>query len=78
MGLGCGVAAGHHGVRLDGNSLDRLVVWMDTYGQRLGSFSSEQEVPMCDLRRRWRDLLIERLESVQKISAQRVARKRVE
>lgn len=51
--------AGHHGVKLDRASLDRFVTWMDTYAQRLGTFSPEQEQEMERLRRAWADLLIE-------------------
>jgi hypothetical protein len=32
---------GHHGVELSPSDWERLVVWMDTYAQRLGSFSPE-------------------------------------
>lgn len=34
---------GHYGVKLDDDGFTRLVTWMDTYAQRLGSFSPEQE-----------------------------------
>ncbi len=51
---------GHHDVKLDPESVERLVTWMDTYAQRLGSFSDEQERELLELRRRHRDLLIER------------------
>ena len=51
--------AGHHGVKLDRASLDRFVTWMDTYAQRAGTFSPEQEQEMERLRRAWADLLIE-------------------
>jgi hypothetical protein len=34
---------GHYGVKLDDDGFTRLVTWMDTYAQRLGSFSAEQE-----------------------------------
>ena len=34
---------GHHGVDLTADDTDRLVTWMDTYAQRLGSFSTDQE-----------------------------------
>jgi hypothetical protein len=47
----------HHGVRLDALELERLIVWMDTYAQRLGSFSPEQERELVDLRERSADLL---------------------
>ena len=51
--------AGHAGVKLDRASLDRLVVWMDTYAQRAGTFSPEQEQELERLRRAWAGLLIE-------------------
>ncbi len=51
--------AGHHGVKLDRASLDRFVTWMDTYAQRAGTFSPEQEQEMERLRRAWAELLIE-------------------
>ncbi len=51
---------GHYGVVLNGESLERLVTWMDTYAQRLGSFSSEQERDLVALRRRCASLLIDR------------------
>lgn len=34
---------GHEGVQLDQDGLERLATWMDTYAQRLGSFSEQQE-----------------------------------
>ena len=43
--------AGHHGASLDPDSLERLVTWMDLYGQRQGYFSDEQEQRLIDLRR---------------------------
>lgn len=50
---------GHHGIRLDRKALDRLVTWMDTYAQRAGAFSPEQEHELERLRHEWADLLIE-------------------
>ncbi|MBN1346597.1 MAG: discoidin domain-containing protein [Phycisphaerae bacterium] len=50
----------HQGVRLDTGDVERLVTWMDTYAQWLGSFSSEQEQQLKDLRRQHAELLIER------------------
>jgi hypothetical protein len=35
--------AGHAGVQMDADSRQRLATWMDTYAQRLGHFSDEQE-----------------------------------
>ena len=42
--------AGHAGVKLDRDSLDRFVTWLDTYGQRQGSFSENQEQRLVALR----------------------------
>ena len=42
--------AGHHGVCLDAGDRERLVTWMDTYAQRLGSYSAEQETELRRLR----------------------------
>jgi hypothetical protein len=50
----------HRGLRLDAESLERLIVWMDTYAQRLGSFSAEQEREIEGLRREWAGLLTAR------------------
>ncbi|NLY02474.1 MAG: hypothetical protein GXY83_40860 [Rhodopirellula sp.] len=50
---------GHEGVRLDAESRERLVTWMDTYAQRLGSFSAEQEQQLRDFRREMAALLAE-------------------
>ena len=44
---------------LDRASLERFVTWMDTYAQRLGTFSPGQEQELERLRRAWADLLIE-------------------
>jgi cytochrome c553 len=43
---------GHHGVQLDPDAWSRLLTWMDTYGQRRGSFSEEQEEQLRQLRDR--------------------------
>jgi hypothetical protein len=51
---------GHHGIELDQDSRERLITWMDTYAQRAGSFSPEQEDDLRRLRRLWNELLIER------------------
>ena len=44
--------AGHYDVRLTDDDRRRLFVWMDTYGQRLGSFDAAQEERLRELRRR--------------------------
>ncbi len=48
---------GHQGVRLDAQDMERFVTWMDTYAQRLGSFSPQQEEELMLLRRRWAAIL---------------------
>jgi hypothetical protein len=50
---------GHEGVQLGADSLNRLVTWMDTYAQRLGSFSDAQEEDLRELRRKMAFLLAE-------------------
>ena len=50
---------GHQGVRLDDDSLERLITWMDVYAQRLGSFSEQQEQRLRELRVKWASLLAE-------------------
>ena len=41
---------GHAGVRLDADSFNRLVTWMDLYAQRQGHFSEQQEEQLLRLR----------------------------
>ena len=41
---------GHHGVKLAGADRYRLAVWMDTYAQRAGSYSAEQEQELTRFR----------------------------
>ncbi|MFV1964890.1 MAG: discoidin domain-containing protein [Pirellulaceae bacterium] len=53
-------AEGHHDVHLDEEEVERIVTWMDTYAQRVGSFSPEQEHQLRQLRRDLADLLNER------------------
>jgi hypothetical protein len=48
---------GHHGVRLKPPDMERIITWMDTYAQRLGSFSPSQEQELVALRRRWAAIL---------------------
>lgn len=40
-------------MHLDAESLDRLVTWMDTYAQKQGSFSAEQERELEAARTAW-------------------------
>ena len=42
---------GHYKVNLSPSDWDRLLTWMDTYGQRLGSFDKNQEQRLNELRR---------------------------
>jgi mono/diheme cytochrome c family protein len=51
--------AGHYEVKLDARARERFNVWMDTYAQKLGSFSADQERRLEDLRRACADLLTE-------------------
>ncbi|MFA6545511.1 MAG: discoidin domain-containing protein [Limisphaerales bacterium] len=41
--------AGHAGVKLNRDGLDRFATWLDTYGQRQGAFSDEQEKHLVEL-----------------------------
>ena len=51
---------GHYDVRLDDDSLTRLIVWMDGYAQKLGSFGPDQERRLLALRQACAHLLIGR------------------
>lgn len=53
-------AEGHFGARLDGEGMERLATWMDTYAQKTGVFSKEQEDRVTELRQACAGLLIER------------------
>jgi len=50
----------HYDVALDGDSRERLLTWMDTYAQRVGHFSEEQERALIEMRRSCAGLLNER------------------
>jgi mono/diheme cytochrome c family protein len=54
---------GHHGVALEADDLERLVTWMDTYAQRQGAFSADQETRLTRLRDDYAGLLAERPEA---------------
>ena len=43
--------AGHYDVRITRDDRERLVTWMDTYAQRKGSFSVEQDERLQELKR---------------------------
>ena len=51
---------GHYEVKLNAEGLERLVTWMDTYAQRTGAFSPDQERALDTLRQASAGLLIER------------------
>lgn len=55
--------SGHYGVVLDEQSRERLLTWMDTYAQRLGSFSDQQERELLELRGACAGLLEQRRSS---------------
>ncbi len=48
---------GHYQVKLSGADMDRLITWMDTYAQRAGSFSADQDRRLGELRLRMARLL---------------------
>lgn len=48
---------GHYQVKLSRADMDRLITWMDTYAQRTGSFSPDQQRRLRDLRMRMARLL---------------------
>lgn len=48
---------GHHSVELTRDDMERLNTWMDTYAQRLGSFSQDQERELIQLKGRWQAIL---------------------
>lgn len=50
----------HYAVELDREARERWLVWLDTYAQRQGHFSDEQERELVELRQASRALLIER------------------
>ncbi len=52
-------AGGHEGVKLDADGVIRVVTWMDTYAQRAGHFSEEQETQLAALRKQCAALLQE-------------------
>lgn len=52
-------ADGHAGVRLAADDLNRLATWLDTYAQRAGSYSTEQEAELAAFRRQCAPLLNE-------------------
>jgi len=51
------ISKDHYDVKLTADDTQRLITWMDTYAQRLGSFSKEQEQQLRDLRQRMAPML---------------------
>ncbi|MBM4031172.1 MAG: hypothetical protein FJ291_05235 [Planctomycetes bacterium] len=51
---------GHKDAKLDPDAWERLITWMDTYAQRQGHFSPEQEAALAAFRQRLAPLLAER------------------
>jgi hypothetical protein len=51
---------GHYDVTLTADDMERLVIWLDTYGQRTGSSDPDQEEELRELRERLAPLLVER------------------
>jgi hypothetical protein len=62
---------GHYQVKLDASAWERFTVWMDTYAQRLGSFSPDQERRLEDLRRACADLLTDPVPATHAAAGQR-------
>jgi mono/diheme cytochrome c family protein len=62
---------GHFQVMFDASAQERFAVWMDTYAQRLGSFSTDQERRLEDLRRACADLLTDPVLSAHAAAGQR-------
>ncbi|MHB1038307.1 MAG: HzsA-related protein [Pirellulales bacterium] len=50
---------GHYETKLDAAERDRLITWMDTYAQRLGSFSPDQERRLRQLRAELSAMVVE-------------------
>jgi hypothetical protein len=50
----------HYGVELTPEDIERLTVWLDTYGQRLGAFSDDQERNLEELKAHSADMLAAR------------------
>jgi cytochrome c553 len=48
---------GHYGLELGRDEWNRLYTWLDTYGQRQGSFGDDQERRLDELRRRMAKML---------------------
>ena len=57
---------GHRQVKLDADSRNRLITWMDTYAQRVGHFSEAQEKQLETFRASLSDLLAGPAPTIQK------------
>ena len=53
------INSGHGKVELSADDKARLLTWMDTYAQYLGSYDLAQENRLRTLRTRWDDMLIQ-------------------
>jgi mono/diheme cytochrome c family protein len=53
------IDANHYDVKIAGEDRQRLITWMDAYGQVRGSFDAQQEEGLRDLRRRMAPILAE-------------------
>ncbi len=53
------LSKGHGKAKLNAQEMARLQAWMDVYAQRSGSFSSDQEERLVELRVRMAKLLKE-------------------
>ncbi len=50
--------SGHGKVKLSAEDKQRVLIWMDTYAQYLGSFDAAQEKRLNTLKARWKDMLV--------------------
>jgi hypothetical protein len=48
----------HPNLALDAESTERLIIWMDSYAQKAGSFSEIQERELLEIKKRCLDLSI--------------------
>jgi hypothetical protein len=51
---------GHYQVELSAEDRERLNIWMDTYAQRAGSYSADQQQQLRQLQTQWAPLLTRR------------------
>jgi hypothetical protein len=50
----------HNNVKLTPDDLQRMILWLDCYGQKLGAFSDNQERELEELRNSWAGMLAEK------------------